>query len=64
MTTIHLAHAEAAANTIAGLVLIQAMLWAFGIPIILAWKLNITALVISYVRSFVLRLIFMRWAAR
>lgn len=57
-----LTHAEAFFNAIVGLVLMQGMLWAFGIALALAWKLNICGLCLSYARSFALRMIFARWA--
>jgi hypothetical protein len=40
MRSVRVAHAEAAVNAIAGLVLIEIMLWAFGIAIALAWNLT------------------------
>jgi hypothetical protein len=54
------AHAEAAANAVVGLALIEAMLWAFGVALVLAWKLNLCGMLLSNARSFVLRLIFAR----
>lgn len=62
MTALHLAHAEACANAIAGLVLAQAVLFAFGIPVPEAVMLNFAMLAVSYARSFILRLIFARLA--
>lgn len=60
--SLRLTHGEAAANAIVGLVLIQVMLVAFGVALALAWKLNICGLLLSYIRSFVLRMLFARLA--
>lgn len=60
MTSLQLAHAESAANAIAGLVLAQAVLFEFGVPVGEAVELNVAMLAVSYVRSLVLRLIFSR----
>lgn len=60
MTSIRLAHCEACANAVAGLVIAQGVLWAFGMPMHEAIVLNIVMLAVSYARSFVLRLVFSR----
>src|SRR5271163_1573226 len=62
MTSIRLAHLEAAANAVVGLGLAQAILWAFGMPLGEAVTLNMVFLAMSYARSFVLRLVFRRVA--
>jgi hypothetical protein len=64
MTHLQLAHAESAANAVAGLVLAQLVLFAFGVPVREAVALNIAMLAVSYARSFVLRLIFSRGLIR
>jgi hypothetical protein len=63
MTSIRLAHAEACANAVAGLALAQGVLWAFGLPLGEAVALNVVMLAVSYVRAFVLRLVFAKVAA-
>jgi hypothetical protein len=60
MTHVRLVHAEACANAAAGLALAQAVLWAFGMPVEKAIALNAVMLAVSYVRAFVLRLVFAR----
>jgi hypothetical protein len=57
-----LAHFEAAANSIIGIVLAQLVLLAFGVPLHEAVALNAVMIGVSYARSFVLRLAFARWA--
>jgi hypothetical protein len=61
VTQNQLAHAEACANTIIGLVLAQLVLAAFGMPISEAVVLNVVMLAVSYARSFVLRILFSRF---
>jgi len=56
------AHFEAAANSVAGIILAQLVLLAFGVPIGKALALNATMLVVSYARAFVLRILFARMA--
>jgi hypothetical protein len=62
MTIRTLAHFEAAANSVIGIVLAQIVLLAFGVPLHEAVALNAAMLVVSYARSFVVRLVFARWA--
>lgn len=63
MSIVRLAILEAAANSIAGIVLAQIVLWAFGLPLLEAITLNVVMIIVSYVRSLVLRMIF-AWFAR
>jgi hypothetical protein len=57
-----LAHAEAAANSVLGIVLAQIVLFAFGIELREAVALNAVMIGVSYCRSFLLR-IFFAWLA-
>jgi hypothetical protein len=63
MSTIRYAHFEAAANSIAGIVLAQLVLWAFGLPLGEAIWLNLVMIAVSYARAFLLRLLFAWWSA-
>ncbi len=56
--THHLAHMEAAANTVIGVVVSQAVLFSFGIAMREAAALTGIIILLSYVRSFLLRLVF------
>lgn len=58
MSDVRLAHIEALLNCITGVVLAQLVLWAFGVPLHEALALNVVMILVSYVRSFVLRMIF------
>lgn len=62
--TYHLAHMEAAANTVIGVVVSQIVLFAFGVPMRDAFELTAVIIMLSYVRSFVLRLMFRRLERR
>ena len=53
-----LAHAEAAINTVAGIILAQIVLFAWGMRFMEAAGLNVTFLVVSYARMYVIRRIF------
>jgi hypothetical protein len=57
-----LAHAEAAANSVLGIVIAQIVLFAFGIAFREALALNAVMIGVSYCRSFFLR-IFFAWLA-
>ena len=48
-------HAEAITNSIVGAALAQAVLWLFGMPLDEAVALNVTMIIISYLRAFVIR---------
>jgi len=61
-STNRLAHFEAAANCVIGIVLAQLVLLAFGVPLHEAVVLNAVMIGVSYARSFVLRVVFARWA--
>lgn len=63
MSSIRHAHWEAAANSVAGVVLAQLVLWVFGLPFDEAVWLNFVMIIVSYVRAVLLRLIFSRWLA-
>ena len=58
MTDNRLAHAEAAINTVAGIILAQVILSAWGMRFMEAAGLNVTFLVVSYARMYVIRRIF------
>lgn len=60
MTRHQLAHMEAAANVIAGIVLTQLILFIYGMSMREAAAWNGVFLVVSYIRSFVIRLLFAR----
>ncbi len=53
-----LAHMEATANTVIGVVIGQYVLFVFGIPVIESVPITAIIIALSYVRSFVLRLVF------
>lgn len=57
-----LAHFEAAANSVIGIALAQLVLFAFDVPLHEAVALNAAMIGVSYARSFVLRVMFARWA--
>lgn len=59
-----LAHMEAAANTIIGVVIGQSVLFVFGIPVTEAIPITVIIITLSYIRSFVLRLAFRRFERR
>lgn len=62
--TNHLAHVEAAANTFIGVIIGQCVLLIFGIPVTEAIPITVIIITLSYVRSFVLRLVFRRFERR
>ncbi len=53
-----MAHAEAAINTAAGIILAQIVLFAWGMRFMEAAGLNVTFLVVSYVRMYIIRRVF------
>jgi hypothetical protein len=63
-TNSRLAHAEAAANTLIGIIIGQGVLFAFGVPVMEAVPITVIIISLSYMRSFVLRLIFRRFERR
>ncbi len=62
--TNHLAHMEASANTVIGVIIGQSVLFVFGIPVTEAIPITAIIIALSYVRSFVLRLVFRRLEGR
>lgn len=48
-------HQEAAVNTVVGLVLNQAILWAFGVPLVQASIITAIMITVSYLRSYAIR---------
>ena len=64
MTHTHLAHMEAAANTVIGIIIGQSVLFAFGIPITDSIRITVIIIALSYWRSFVLRIVFRRFERR
>ena len=59
-----LAHMEAAANTVIGVIIGQTVLFVFGIPVTEAIPITAIIIALSYVRSFVLRLVFRSFERR
>lgn len=59
-----IAHMEAAANTVIGVIIGQTVLFVFGIPVTEAIPITAIIIALSYVRSFVLRLVFRRFDRR
>ena len=53
-----LAHVEAAVNTVAGIILAQIVLFIWGMRFMEAAGLNVTFLVVSYARMYIIRRIF------
>lgn len=49
---------ESAANTVAGILLNQAVLWAFGVPLASATAITAIMIFISYARSYAVRRFF------
>lgn len=48
-------HVEAVCNAVVGVVLAQAVLWAFGMPVREALSLNAVMFIVSFLRSLIIR---------
>ncbi len=53
-----MAHLEAAVNTVAGIIIAQVVLFAWGMRFVEAAGLNVTFLVASYARMYIIRRMF------
>jgi hypothetical protein len=55
-----LCHGEALANTVTGIAIAQGFLWLFGVAFNEALALNAVMFTVSYVRSYIIRMLFDR----